>query len=227
MSSAVAVQLAAGCSSAAPASAMSAAELTQRQLTSKTVPTGFEINIIPQDPTAAADSGSASPQATPLGRVPCDALEDALEIVDTYEPPASRNTKEIMLSTTGLNGLRWLGSERLVSYPGDGAAHVLTDIRELGARCAKTNIGEADTPTYATVVDGPKLGDESVMVKVRSTLTTDFTSAHFSVDAMLIRIGSALIVLDETSTPTPADGSSPQLAALASVAVTAFNAAGN
>jgi len=219
---ALASQLTVGCSSSTPATAMTVSELTQRQLTSKTAPEGYYVDVQSPASDAAADD-SASPQPTSIGQAPCDAL-GAGGSVTSYEPPAAASN--VLLSTTGLDGTRWIGAEELASYSGDGAARVLTDLRQLVTRCAKTNIGDVNTPTYATALDGPKLGDESLTIKVRTTSILGGGAVAAS-DSIIIRIGSTLILVDEVSAYVPPDDSSPQLTALAPAAVKAFNAAGN
>jgi hypothetical protein len=150
------------------------------------------------------------PEAASADPVPCADLVTAYSIVGLTDTPAA--SAHVALRASG--SPRWMGSETLSSYPGDGATKVLSEIRSLVHQCptatgrsgagyilADPSLGAAvDGPltTHFSIADGPKLGDESLRLQARTS--SQVAGTEIEADAIVIRSGNRVLVVDELST---------------------------
>ncbi|MGR4877922.1 hypothetical protein ACIPUC_00550 [Streptomyces sp. LARHCF249] len=104
------------------------------------------------------------------------------------------------------------------SFQGDGAHQAMRDMRNLVGRCRSVDLPRAswepaETFSFA-VAEGPRLGDESLVIK--ATVTTSATGSQ-SADATVVRVGSSLVVISSVLTLTQEEADT--VAAFMSVAV--------
>ncbi|WP_370116800.1 hypothetical protein [Streptacidiphilus sp. MAP12-33] len=91
------------------------------------------------------------------------------------------------------------GTETLYVFPGHGARDALTAVRALARRCSK-QVSADGTTTLFSVAAGPRLGDESLVVRARQTYRTDPGVVRYA-DAEVVRIGPFLVVLSTVPMP--------------------------
>lgn len=212
-------QLVVACSSTPAAPPMSTAELEQRLISQKTAPAGFG-SYSDSSPQVSSETGAtataASPQLTPIGKLSCDSVRFGRDIATAGQAPAA--SASAFLTGHTERRLPWSGYEQLFSYRDNGAKQVMNDVRKLVARCVGHNVGDEDMTMHASLTNTQALGDDSLLIKIRTT--SGFSRDQ---DALYIRIGGSVIILTEFSTVTPQDGGSPELLTLAPAAVAAFD----
>ncbi|MEV4847457.1 hypothetical protein AB0K20_30110 [Micromonospora matsumotoense] len=92
------------------------------------------------------------------------------------------------------NSWPWVGIEILRTYANDGARRAMTDLRTFIGRCPTVASSAPGAATYRfALAPGPELGDDSLRVSCSSTSGAD----TLSFDSMLVRTGTALIVVEE------------------------------
>ncbi|MFC4108167.1 hypothetical protein ACFOX0_19820 [Micromonospora zhanjiangensis] len=117
----------------------------------------------------------------------------------------------------------WVGNEIIRTYAGDGARQALTDLRALVGRCptvvVSSGAGVGDRHRFA-VTPGPRLGDDSVRVSCGATSA----SGTLTCDSLLVRVGAALVAVQEEGNK-PGDGD--YLTQVAEAAVRRYQATGS
>ena len=170
------------------------AALSAQLLTKDSVPSGFTVQIATVEPTEAGD------QPPPAG-VPCSAtmapLLSATRLIGTPSAMAAAT-----ISNDPAAGDLWVGSEVLRTYAGDGAEQALTDLRSLISRCPSV-----DSFRFA-VSRGPQTGDDSVHVSC--SMTASFGALECN--SVIVRVGSALVAVQEQGNESSGDGYLNQLA---------------
>ncbi|KJY33917.1 hypothetical protein VR44_12955 [Streptomyces katrae] len=100
------------------------------------------------------------------------------------------------------------GMEKLYSFADGGAHRAVEDMRALVARCRTVELphaaGEpADTAAFA-IAEGPRLGDESLVVQAAVTGGGQGAAGGTQhADATVVRVGNALVVISSVLTLTP------------------------
>lgn len=174
----------------AQAKPQSAAEL-RAHLLPAVMPDGWHSVADPQGHDAKGASGAS---ATPAA---CTELLDGQTVVDAATKGSSALATAMFsgghTAGGGVNG----GLETLYSFAGDGAHRAMQDMRTLVARCRKVELPHAswepaDTAGFV-VAEGPRLGDESLVVQ--GTVTEAATGYVERADATVVRVGSSLVVI--------------------------------
>ncbi|WP_370082331.1 hypothetical protein [Streptacidiphilus sp. MAP12-16] len=115
----------------------------------------------------------------------------------------------------GKNG----GEEALYSFRAGGAHRAMQAMRADAAHCGTVILSgsgtHADTSTF-TPVDGPHLGDESLVIRT-ATRYSRFPGVTQRSDATVVRVGDALVVISPMVSVYPADNDA--VAALVPLAV--------
>jgi hypothetical protein len=178
-------------------------------LTAATLPAGLELQL---DPVIDDSPSSMADWADP--DKPCAELINATEVIRSAGVPAF--TANLGVRSTA-PGTRWMGTEWLYSFSADGATKLFAGIRALVDRCpestdtdsspgalladpseaAKVN-SLAPLTTHFTLVPGPALGDESIEMHAR--ITSNIPGREVASDAILIRSGSIVLIVDEQPT---------------------------
>ncbi|WP_405492030.1 hypothetical protein [Streptomyces sp. NBC_00096] len=179
---------------------MPAAELRTRLLPAA-LPGGWA--SVADRPDGKAQGGAAASVPPPA----CEGLLDGQTVVDATTAAASASATAAFSGGHTVDNGVISGAEKLYSFPGDGAHRAMRDMRELVARCASVDLRTAeweppDTAGFA-VADGPRLGDESLVV--RGTVTDRATGRSDRADATVVRVGSSLVVISTVLTLTPAE----------------------
>ena len=117
----------------------------------------------------------------------------------------------------------WVGNEILRTYTNDGAQQAVTDLRTFIGRCptvvVSSGLGVGDRYRFA-VAPRPRLGDDSIHVRCSSTSG----SVTLECDSILVRIGTALVVVQEQGNEPAGD---KYLIQLAEAAVRRYQATGS
>ncbi|WP_091550734.1 hypothetical protein [Micromonospora pattaloongensis] len=117
----------------------------------------------------------------------------------------------------------WVGTEILRTYADDGARRAMTDLRTFIGRCptlvVSSGLGIGDRYRFA-VAPGPRLGDDSIHV----SCSTTSGSGTLEWDSVLVRIGTALVVVKEQGNKP---GGNRYLTQLAEAALRRFQATGS
>jgi hypothetical protein len=210
---AIAVLISAACTSHAAGGGASApltgTALGKRLLNASTVPQGLELQL---DPVVDDSPSSTADEADP--DTPCAELIDAVTVIRSAGVPAF--TANVGVRSTA-SGSRWSATEWLYSFSGDGATKLFAGIRAIVDRCPDSTdagaspgslladpseaakVTAAGPPTtHFSVVPGPALGDESV--EVRSRIPGSAPGAEVASDAIVIRTGSIVLIVDELPT---------------------------
>ncbi|WP_330300458.1 hypothetical protein [Streptomyces sp. NBC_00503] len=168
------------------------------------------------DPKDVKPKGASGASTTPPS---CTDLLDGQSVVDA-NTKASSATATAMFSGghTAENGVI-PGAEKLYSFQGNGAHQAMQDMRNLVDRCRSVDLPHAswepaETSRFA-VAEGPRLGDESLVIQ--AVVTTSTTGRTDHADATVVRVGSSLVVISSVFTLTRAEADT--VAAFMSVAV--------
>lgn len=117
----------------------------------------------------------------------------------------------------------WVGEEVLRTYAAaDSAEQAMADLRYLIGRCpvvTASGLGDKEVWRFA-VAPGPRLGDDSAHVSCSMTTGSDVEEC----DSLLVRIGTALVIVNEQGNDP---GSSRYLPQLADAALRKYQAAGS
>jgi hypothetical protein len=224
------LMLIAGC--AAPVTATdstpppTSAELSRLVLTSTTLPAQFTLlNLGPADQPA---------QSTPsLSASSCSDLIGGRVFLESATQPYGQSNASVV-ANIGTAG-PWLGDEMLASYPVNGAASELSALRSLVARCPTWNDADDSSSLLASpapgmsgavvyhlaLTAGPKLGDESVRLQIRTSQNLA-GGAEAASDAIFIRVGGVLIVVGEQATVITKTETANPLDVLAAAAYQAY-----
>lgn len=122
----------------------------------------------------------------------------------------------------GPDGL-WVGNEVLRTYAGNGGQQALIDLRTFIGRCPTVVVssgpGIGDSYHFG-VAPGPAVGDDSIHVS--DSMTSGSTTVEG--DSMLVRVGTALVVVQEQANKP---GGDKYLTQLAEAAFRRFQASGS
>jgi hypothetical protein len=160
------------------------AQLRDKLLTGTTLPAGLRIILDP------AIGDSRPPRSADAD--PCAGVINAYSLVEAADTPVAW----ARVSVAANDGPRWMAGEALSSHKPGGAAQVLAAIRALANKCSTI---AGPLTTHISIADGPRLGDESLRVKARTSATT-VPGAEIEADAIVIRAGDVLLVVDELNT---------------------------
>ncbi|GAB2960119.1 hypothetical protein GCM10027280_56170 [Micromonospora polyrhachis] len=116
----------------------------------------------------------------------------------------------------------WVGTEFLRTYTDDGARRAMTDLRTFIDRCPTvTSSGPGIASSHRlAIAPGPRLGDDSIHVSSSATSGSD----PLVFDTVLVRIGTALVVVKEQGNKP---GDNGYLTQLTEAAVRRFQATGS
>lgn len=94
--------------------------------------------------------------------------------------------------------------ETLYSFPDDGAHQAMRDMRNLVGRCRSVDLPRASwEPAGFAVAEGPRFGDESLVIQ--AVVTTSTTGDSQRADATVVRVGSSLVVISTVLSLTRAE----------------------
>jgi hypothetical protein len=173
-------------------------------VSSTSLPTGVQLLL---DPTM--EDHPSAPSADPE---PCGGIIMAFDIVRQTDAPAA----DASVGLQAHESLPWMGRETLSSYSADGAQKVVREIRSLVDRCptatgpsgagniladpslASAVNGVGPLTTHFSVAAGPQLGDESLRVRARTP--SQVAGNDMEADAIVIRSGSTVLVVNELPT---------------------------
>ncbi|MCP3785564.1 hypothetical protein NLX85_19570 [Micromonospora sp. A3M-1-15] len=117
----------------------------------------------------------------------------------------------------------WVGTEVLRTYADDGARRAMTNLRTLIGRCptvvVSSGLGIGDRHHFA-VAPGPRLGDDSIHV----SCSMASGSGTLECDSVLVRIGTALVAVQEEGNKP---GGDTYLTQLAEAALDSYQATGS
>ncbi|MFH7599239.1 hypothetical protein WDV06_29695 [Streptomyces racemochromogenes] len=178
---------------AAPPAPLSAAEL-RTHLLPAVLPGGWTSRAEPADSGPKASATSVPPAS-------CGGLLDGQSVVDASTTAASANATAMFGGGRSAGNGVIPGMEKLYAFPGDGARRAMEDIRALVGRCPSVELPHTagETADFA-LADGPRLGDESLVVQARV-----MPGGTERADATVVRVGSALVVLSSVLTLAPAE----------------------
>lgn len=180
------------------------AALSARLLAEGSVPSGFTVQIAT---TMEPDAGDQRPRAD----APCtDSLVPLLSATRLTGTPSAMAAATI--SNDPSSDHLWVGAEVLRTYSGDGAHQALTDLRTMISHCPSV----ADVASHGmdaavfryAVAPGPQLGDESI--HVGCTMTSD--SMALECNSVIVRIGSALVAVQEQGNESSGENYLSQIA---------------
>lgn len=157
--------------------------------------------------TSRAEPPGEQPKGAPAAsatHVSCAELLDGQSVVDANTTGASASATAMFSGGHSAEGGVIPGMEKLYSFPDGGAHRALEGIRALVDRCRSVELPHAagdpaETAAFA-VAEGPRLGDESLVVRA-TVMTRSDGSEH--ADATVVRVGNALVVLSSVLTLTP------------------------
>ncbi|MEU8436566.1 hypothetical protein AB0F18_27410 [Streptomyces sp. NPDC029216] len=177
---------------------LSAAEL-RTHLLPAALPGGWTSKAGP--PSRESSKGAPAASATPAS---CAELLDGQSVVDASTSAASASATAMFGGGHSAGNGVIPGMEKLYSFPDGGAHRAVEDMRALVDRCRSVELphapGEpADTAAFA-VAEGPRLGDESLVVRATVMTGADGTERA---DATVVRVGNALVVISSVLTLTP------------------------
>ncbi|MFF4427662.1 hypothetical protein ACFYZ4_00660 [Streptomyces sp. NPDC001513] len=190
-------------SSTKPQPAMPAAEL-RTHLLPAALPDGWTSVAEPKD---EKPKRTAAASATPPS---CTDLLDGQSVVDASTTGSSASATAMFSGGHSVGNGVIPGTETLYSFPGDGAHQAMQDMRNLVGRCRSVELPHAswepaETAGFA-VAEGPRLGDESLVI--HATVTAGATSTEGdpqSADATVVRVGSSLVVISSVLSLTRAE----------------------
>ncbi|MFF4579555.1 hypothetical protein [Streptomyces sp. NPDC001389] len=182
---------------APPPAPPSAAEL-RTHLLPAVLPGGWTSRA---EPARERPKGAPAASATPAS---CLELLDGQSVVDASTTAASASATAMFGGGHSAGNGVIPGMEKLYSFPDGGAHRAVEGVRALVDRCRSVELphgaGEpAETAAFA-VAEGPRLGDESLVV--RATVMTGGDGAEHA-DATVVRVGNVLVVLSSVLTLTP------------------------
>ncbi|MFD5420137.1 hypothetical protein ACFWJT_19170 [Streptomyces sp. NPDC127069] len=180
---------------------LSAAEL-RTHLLPAALPGGWTSEAEPpRESPKGAPAGSATPPS-------CEALLDGQSVVDAGTATASASATAMFSGGHSAGNGVIPGMEKLYSFADGGAHRALEDMRALVGRCRTVELphaaGEpADTAAFA-IAEGPRLGDESLVVQAAVTGGGQGAAGGTQhADATVVRVGNALVVISSVLTLTP------------------------
>lgn len=175
--------------------------LSTRLVTTDSLPAGFTVQIAT---TMARDAGDQRPAAN----VSCSDMIPLLSGRRLTGSPSAMAAAT--LSYDADPDWSWVANEVLRTYADDGARRAMTDLRTFIGRCptvvVSSGLGIGDRYRYA-VAPGPRLGDDSIHLSCRTS-----GSETLEWDSILIRIGTALVVVQEEGNKPGGDTYLTQLA---------------
>lgn len=179
---------------------LSAAEL-RTHLLPAVLPGGWTSVAEPQDESPKGASGAP---ATPSS---CAELLDGQSVVDASTKAASAYATAMFSGGHSVGNGVIPGMEKLYSFPDDGAHRAMEDMRALVARCRSLELPHAaweatETAGFA-IAEGPRLGDESLVVQ--AMVTTGGEGGTERADATVVRVGSSLVVISSVLSLTQAE----------------------
>ncbi len=190
------------------------ATLSARLVTTDTLPPGFTVKIATSMPSDAGDQ-------RPGVEVSCSDMIPLLSATRLTGTPSAMAAAT--LSYDADPDVFWVGTEVLRTYADDGARRAMTDLRTFIGRCptlvVSSGLGIGDRYRYA-VAPGPQFGDDSIHVRCSSTSGSD----RLECDSVLVRIGTALVVVQDTGSES---GGDKYLAQLTEAAVRRYQTTGS
>ncbi|RKN44493.1 hypothetical protein [Micromonospora endolithica] len=176
------------------------ATLSARLVTTDSLPPGFAVEIATVMPTDAGEQPSGVDGSCSDSMLP---LLSATRLTGTPSAMAAATVSH----DAGPAGL-WVANEVLRTYADDGARRAMTDLRAFIDRCpTATSSRSGHRYRYATA-PGPRLGDDSVHV----SCGVASSSGTSRCDSILVRIGTALVVVQEQFNEPGGESSLTQLA---------------
>ncbi|WP_405110017.1 hypothetical protein OG559_29635 [Micromonospora sp. NBC_01405] len=190
------------------------ATLSARLVTTESVPPGFTVEI------ATAMAPDAGDQRSGVD-VSCSDMIPLLSARRLTGTPSAKAAAT--LSYDADPDVFWVGTEVLRTYADDGARQAMTDLRTFTGRCPTVVVssgpGIGDRYRFA-VAPGPQLGDDSIHVSNSSTSGSD----PMEWDSIIVRIGTALVVVQEEGNEP---GDDKYLTQLAEAAVRRYQTTGS
>lgn len=178
------------------------ATLSKRLVTTDSLPAGFTVQIATTMPSDAGDQRPAVNASCSASMIP---LLSARRLTGTPSAMAAAT----LSNDTGPDGF-WLGTEVLRTYADDGARQAMIDLRTFIGRCptvvVSSGLGVGDRYRFV-VAPGPRLGDDSIHVSCSTS-----GSETLECDSILVRIGTALVVVQEEGNKPGGDAYLTQLA---------------
>jgi hypothetical protein len=191
------------------------ATLSARLLSTDSVPPGFTVEIATVMPPDAGNQPLGVDVSCSDSMIP---LLSARRLTGTPSAMAAAT-----LSYEADPDWLWVGNEILRTYTNDGAQQAVTDLRTFIGRCptvvVSSGLGVGDRYRFA-VAPRPRLGDDSIHVRCSSTSG----SVTLECDSILVRIGTALVVVQEQGNEPAGD---KYLIQLAEAAVRRYQATGS
>ncbi|MGC1215060.1 MAG: hypothetical protein WA890_27850 [Micromonospora sp.] len=179
------------------------ATLSARLLDTDSLPPGFTVEIATAMPADAGDQRPGDDVSCSDSMIP---LLSATRLTGTPSTMAAAT-----LSFDAGPDEFWVGNEFLRIYADDGARRAMTDLRTFIDRCptlvVSSGLGIGDRYRFA-VAPGPRLGDDSIHV----SCSTTSDSGPLEWDSVLVRIGTALVVVQEQGNKPGGDRYLTQLA---------------
>ncbi|MCM9077295.1 MULTISPECIES: hypothetical protein [Streptomyces] len=156
--------------------------------------------VMPGGWTSVAEPAKERPKGTPgAAATPptCAGLLDGQSVADAGTAASAASAAAVFSGGHSAGNGVIPGSEMLYSFPGDGAHQALQDMRDLVGRCRSVDLPRASwEPAVAAgfaVAEGPRLGDESLVIQASVTMGT--TGDAQRADATVVRVGSSLVVI--------------------------------
>ncbi|NES27888.1 hypothetical protein GCE86_10025 [Micromonospora terminaliae] len=184
--------------------------LSMRLVTTDALPAGFTVEGIAT--TMPRDAGDQRPAAD----VPCSDMIPLLSGRRLTGTPSAMAA--VTVSHDAEPGWPWVANEVLRTYADDGARRAMTDLRTFVGRCPTVVASSGDRYRYA-VAPGPRLGDDSVHL---SSHTSGAETLEW--DSILVRTGTALVVVHEEGNRP---GGDTHLTQLAEAALRTYQATGS
>ncbi|MFI8265831.1 hypothetical protein [Streptomyces sp. NPDC085665] len=183
-----------------PQQPMPAAEL-RTHLLPAALPGGWTSVAHPKDENPKGASGAST---TPP---PCTSLLDGQTVVDASTTASTASATATFSGGHSVGNGVIPGLETLYSFPGDGAHQAMQAMRDLVGRCRNVELPRAsweavETSSFA-VAEGPRLGDESLVIQ--AMVTTSTTGGSERADATVVRVGSSLVVISTVLSLTQAE----------------------
>ncbi|MEU8049222.1 MULTISPECIES: hypothetical protein [Micromonospora] len=164
------------------------ATLSARLLTTDSLPPGFTVQIAT---VMARDAGNAGDRRADSG---CsDHMIPLLSASRLTGTPSAMAAATLSRDGNPDNSWLWVGTEIIRTYADDGARRAMTDLRTFVGRCPTVASGPGGGSYRFALAPGPGLGDDSLRVSSSSTSGAD----TLTFDSILVRTGTALIVVKE------------------------------
>ncbi|MFJ7205898.1 hypothetical protein ACIQWR_20470 [Streptomyces sp. NPDC098789] len=196
---------------------LSAAELRTRLLPA-TLPYGWTSVADPAPDAPPSPSQSQSPSQSP-----CTDLIDGQSVVDASTGGSAASARATFSGGRSAGGGVIPGRETLYSFAGNGATRAMLDLRDLVSRCRSVELphaaGEPADKAAFVVAEGPRIGDESLVVQARVTGAKGDSQRG---DATVVRVGSSLVVISSVLSLPVSEGDT--VAGFVPAAVTQFTA---